>query len=97
MPDFPIDRDLFQRILERYFQLEAENRAYRSLADFGAAGKPGLRTEYAEAHSVVALHEKEQSAGHRKILRDSLDAQDAAAVHQTLSALFPRQKDRGEE
>lgn len=94
MPRIPIDCDLLRRIVEKYFQLEAENRAYFLAAYRAGVQKPGLRTNFADAIAEETARQKEQSAGHRSILRDSLAAQDADAVHQTLSALFPRQKDR---
>ena len=94
MSQILIDCDLLQHIVEKYFQLEAENRAYFSLAFRGAVDKPGLHLQYVEAHATEAIREKEQTEGQRSILRGNLDAQDAVAVHQTLSALFPRKRDR---
>jgi hypothetical protein len=88
--DIPIDRELLQRILEKHFQLEAENRAYFALAMRASVGKPSdAWLRYAEAHAAEAIREKKQSEGHRKILHDNLASRDDDGVRRLLSTLFP--------
>jgi hypothetical protein len=93
MSQILVDCDILRRLLEKYFHLEAENRAYFFAAYRAGVQKPGLRTSFADAIAEETARQKEHSAGHRSILQRNLDARDADAFHQTLSALLPRQSD----
>jgi hypothetical protein len=93
VPDILIDRGLLERIMDKYFQIEAENRAYFSLASRAAAGKPGdAWLRYAEAQKLEAAEQKKQSDGHRSILRDNLAVQDDDGVRGLLLTLFPNRQ-----
>lgn len=94
MPEIPIDCDLLRRALKEYFRIAAENRAYFSAVNRAVADQPELRVVLGDWVAAEAARQREQTSGHQSILRDSLDAQDAAAVHQTLNALFPPRSDR---
>ena len=89
MTDFLIDRSLFQRILERYFELEIENQAYRTMMTRGAKEKPGPAYEYSRLYSQeIAVH-KTRFGETPQILADKLAGGDDAAARKTLAGLFP--------
>jgi hypothetical protein len=94
MPKIPIDCDLLRRVLKEYFRIAAENRAYFFAMNKAAHHQPWLRVLLGDWVAEEAARQREQTSGHQSILRDNLDAQDAAAVHRTLSALFPNRLDR---
>jgi hypothetical protein len=89
MADIPIDRNLFQRILNRYFELEIENRAYGAMVTQAAITKPVAALEYARLYREAIPTCKAQFESSRRTLAAKLDAGDDAAAQRELADLFP--------
>jgi hypothetical protein len=90
MADFLIERSLFRRILDRYFEAEIENRAYGSMMALAAKTKPGPALEYARLYREAIALQKTQFEETRQTLADKLAAEDDAGIQRALAALFPR-------
>jgi hypothetical protein len=89
VPDFPIDGELLERLIEKYFELRAENRAYLAMVSRASITNPTKALQYANLWKKEVAVQRAETEGHRSILRNSLDSGDFAAVQRILFALFP--------
>jgi hypothetical protein len=89
MPDILIDRELLQRILDRCFELDIDNRAHRAMVSRASAKNPGMAAQYAAFVTEEIAVQQNSFEGTRRILLDSLASGDDAAFRRTLVGLFP--------
>ncbi len=89
MSQVQLDREFFGRFLERFFELEIDNRAYRALAARAARQKPESGLRYAAFQDAEVDEQQKQFEEIRRSLNRELAAEDDAAFQRTLSSLFP--------
>ena len=89
MSQIMIDRELLQRILDVYFELEAENRAYLGVqqeAQLKTSGQPTIHY-YVNAVKTKKVKELSEIQGLRLALRDMVQTKDDAVF---LAELVPK-------
>lgn len=86
-----IERELLQRILDRCHELDIDSRAHRAMVSRASASakNPGMATLYSDLVTQEIAAQRIASEGSRRILADTVASGDDAAVHKTLSGLFP--------
>jgi hypothetical protein len=71
-----IDRELLEHILDAYFYMEAENRAYLGMFQAGARRNPLAAKQYFDQLESETGKELSQTEGFHKRLIDQLRTQD---------------------
>jgi hypothetical protein len=82
-----VDRDVLQRLLDEYFELAIEARAFRTLRNRSAARNLPLALEFEKAREGEEDTQRAQLDGVQRILRDSLASGDDTVFQTTLSSL----------
>ena len=76
MSRISIDRELLQDLLDAYFYMAAENRAYLGMAQSANLKHPAMGRQYFDQHERETEKELSQTEGERNGLIDLLLAQD---------------------
>ena len=97
MPQILIDRELLQRILDDYFESEADRRAHLAIAQRGVQKHPEASHAYFEAHARECEQQLSQTEGFRDSLSDQLRTQDDDAFLAALNAQFSARQRRAKK
>jgi hypothetical protein len=89
MSQIQIERELFQRFLEKLLELEVDNRAFRALAGRAATQNPVAALRYDALLDPAIAEQRAQFEGIRRILEQQWASEDDAAFLATLSSLLP--------
>ena len=89
MSQITIERELLHRVLDAYFQEEAEARAYRGMAQKISLKRPEVGQQYFDIHEQETKEELSQQEGIRARLSETLRTEDDVAFLYALKAKFP--------
>jgi hypothetical protein len=89
MSQILIDRDLLQRMLDRFFELDADVRAHRWIVTQAGVKNPSVWARYGDEHQKRAAEELAQMGGLPERLRETLVSEDDDAFRRTLYDQFP--------
>jgi len=84
-----IDREILRRMVEKHFELEVDNRAYRALLQRALLSNPGPAGLMDQFLHDEREKQSAQYAGSLRLLRDTQAAEDDAAFLRLLSSQFP--------
>jgi len=90
MSQILIDREILQRLLDRHFELTAENAAYLTLMNRARMDNPEAAHRYVTLRLDETEKQLSQTQGHRNHLSQALSAEDDDAFRLALSHLCPR-------
>jgi len=89
MPEISIDREFLRRFVQKYIELEVDNRAYRALASRASMQNLVAAQRYSALQDEEVHRQQTEFDGILHILEDSLDGGDDAAFRSTLYSLIP--------